>query len=117
MVKDTCTAPVKEEVKTLQRVLRRLGYFPTYAPDGSGQIKINGKFCYYTMKGLADFQSANKLTVTGTVTEETKEKLIERMTKSQEEKIEKVRKEREEYKKKKEELKKKASQKKESKAK
>lgn len=75
---DKCPAPVKPEVKILQRVLRRLGYFPVYAPDGSGRVKINGKFCYYTKKALTDFQKENKLSQTGSVTKETLEKLVEK---------------------------------------
>lgn len=71
-----CKAPVKEEVKTLQKCLRRLGYFPVYAPNGKGKIKINGKFCYYTQKALKNFQKNKKLAQTGVFDKETQKALI-----------------------------------------
>ena len=76
---DTCTAPVSQHTKTLQIALRRLGYYPVYAPDGSGKIDINGKYCYYTAKAVKDFQEANDLTANGVFNEETKKKLIEKV--------------------------------------
>ena len=71
-----CKAPVKEEVKTLQKCLRRLGYFPVYAPNGKGKIKINGKFCYYTQKALKNFQKNHKLAQTGVFDKKTQKELI-----------------------------------------
>jgi peptidoglycan hydrolase-like protein with peptidoglycan-binding domain len=69
-----------------------LGYFPVYAPDGSGKIHLNGKFCYYTEKAVCDFQRDNKLVVDGIFGPVTKKKLIEKITpalKSSNKKVEK----------------------------
>ncbi len=71
-----CTAPVREDVKVLQKCLRRLGYFPVYAPNGKGKIKINGKFCYYTQLALKNFQKNHKLAQTGKFDKKTQEALI-----------------------------------------
>lgn len=76
---DKCTAPVSEYVRIVQAALRRLGYFPVYAPDGSGKINLNGKYCYYTEKAVCDFQRDNKLLVDGIFGPVTKKKLIEKV--------------------------------------
>lgn len=77
---DACDAPVSEFTKILQSALRRLGYFPIYAPDGSGRVHLNGKYCYYTQKAVSDFQRDNKLVVDGVFGPVTKAKLIEKIS-------------------------------------
>ena len=91
---DACDAPVSEFTKILQAALRRLGYFPVYAPDGSGKVHLNGKYCYYTQKAVADFQRDNKLVVDGIFGPVTKAKLIEKISPALQE-IEKKKKEKE----------------------
>lgn len=58
-----CTAPVYDQVKTIQSVLRQFGYYPLYG--AIGQLNITGKYCYYTTQAVKSVQQDYNLPVTG----------------------------------------------------
>lgn len=76
----SCTAPVSNDVKLLQRSLRRAGYFPTYSSGYGGKLAISGKFCYGTQQEVMKFQVASHLNPTGVFDTNTKKALLAKLT-------------------------------------
>ena len=62
----------KALVKKIQKALRRAGYYKT---AGKSTLKIDGVYGKYTTQAVRQFQKANGLKVTGTITKETADKL------------------------------------------
>ena len=62
----------KALVKKIQKALRRAGYYKT---AGKSTLKIDGVYGKYTTQAVRQFQKANNLKVTGTITKETAKKL------------------------------------------
>ena len=74
-VTGVCTAPYEEEVVSIQKLLRRVGYYPHYSSVNNMFQSMDGKYCYYTKKAVEDYQKANGLSVTGVFNKAVKDKL------------------------------------------
>lgn len=72
---DKCTSSPNDEVKTIQKYLRRLGYYPSYNSIVHKPLTFSGRFCYWTQEAIREFQKANKITVSGAFDETTKKKM------------------------------------------
>lgn len=72
---DMCVSSPDDNVKVLQKYLRRYGYLPIYTRL-FGRINITGRYCYNTTQAVMELQADYGLTVNGQCNKEVREALL-----------------------------------------
>lgn len=78
---EECTSVENNDVRTIQTWLQKWGYFPAYSQK-TGNIYVNGKYCFHTTQAMKKFQEAEGIPTTGDFTDETRSKFFKKIVES-----------------------------------